>query len=191
MGAGAMASERWEVVGETYCNTRLRGVFVPETELPCPMFLITIKVVVKRPRIDHHKDGNILYEEENWSVDVNAATVLVRYDNMVIGISQTLSQLQVPHLHTHPSSVSFVEKIVFDTSCAEKDCYSSRPCPAFKVLCMETCIEIYVADEYVPVLEELLGMKNVMDQVGSRWTNFLIAFESFDCQWMQLEALTY
>ncbi|KAB2627548.1 hypothetical protein D8674_021166 [Pyrus ussuriensis x Pyrus communis] len=191
MGASAMPSERWEVVGESYCNTHLRRVFVPETELPCPMFLITIKVVIKRPRIDHQNDGNILFKEENSTVDVNAATVLVRYDNMVIRISQTLSQLQVPHLHTHPSSVSFVQKIVFDTSCAEKDCYSSRPCPAFKVLHMETCIEIYVAVKYVPVLEELLGMKNVMDQVGNRWTNFLIAFEFFDCQWMQLEALTY
>lgn len=138
--------ESWEVVGDTYCNSRLLGVTEPDErdDLSGTKFLMDIKAIIRRlaaQRPADHFDVDMLLTEKNWSVEEDEATIEFQYDDVVSAmksISDALSVLLVP-IQTHSS---LVDRILFQASNAANNCDEDR-----KVLHMAVVVDLYVAEK--------------------------------------------
>lgn len=141
--------ERWEVVGDTYCNSRLLGVTEPDErdDLSRTKFLMDIKAIIRRlaaQRPADHYDVDMLLTEKNWSVEEDEATIEFQYNeaydvvSAMKSISDALSVLLVP-IQTHSS---LVDRILFQASNAAKNCDDDR-----KVLHMAVVVDLYVAEK--------------------------------------------
>lgn len=141
--------EHWEVVGDTYCNSRLLGVTEPDVrdDLSRTKFLMDIKAIIRRlaaQRPAYHFDVDMLLTEKNWSVEEDEATIEFQYDeaydvvSAMKSISDALSVLLVP-IQTHSS---LVDRILFQASNAVNNCDEDR-----KVLHMAVVVDLYVAEK--------------------------------------------
>nr|XP_011463392.1 PREDICTED: uncharacterized protein LOC105351247 [Fragaria vesca subsp. vesca] len=144
--------ERWEVVGDTYCNANLLRVTEPDgsDQLSFTKFLMHIKAIIRRfeaqlPNATMDIDVDMLLTEKNWNVEEKEASIEFEYDEeyddvaAMKSISDALSGLQVP-VQTHSS---LIDRILFQASNASRNCEHDH----HKVLHMAVEVDLYVAEK--------------------------------------------